>query len=95
MCPECHRMICEPGCPAYVGRSPSRGRAILFCEFCGFPIWKGDKYYSIGTKQFCRSCLEGASMDDLMVAFKLKSASDVLLALGAVSRVAFRQEEDE
>ena len=95
MCPECHRMICECFCPAYSGRSAEGGRAVLYCRLCEAPIWQGDKYYSIGVRQFCRDCLEEASMEDLLGAFKLQSPEEVLNVLGAVSRVAFGQEEEE
>ena len=95
MCPECHQMICPPGCPAYSGRSAERGKAIIFCEFCGFPIWSGDRYYSVGTRQFCRNCLEYASMDDLLAAFRASCPTEILQTLGAVSRIANRQEEEE
>ena len=95
MCPECHRIICEPWCPAYSGQSTERGRAILFCRLCEAPIWQGDKYYSVGVRQFCRSCLEEAGMDELLGIFRLHSPEEFLNILGAVSRVAFSQEEEE
>lgn len=94
MCPECHRFICIESCPSYSGHSPEKGNAVLSCTFCDFPIWKEDKFYSIGVRPFCRECLENASFDDLMLAFKFKTPQDLLCALGAVSRTAFHDSEE-
>ena len=89
MCPECHRFICEESCPAYVGRSPERGRPHLFCSHCHAAIAGGEAFYSVGPRPFCSECLEGADADELQRIFKLPSREALLSLLGAASRIAF------
>ena len=86
MCPECHRFVCEEGCPAYRGRSAERGRPLLFCSLCDTPIWRGDKFYSVGVRPYCRECLEDKFSDELVSLFGYGSREAILEALGAVSR---------
>ncbi len=88
MCPECHRFICEEGCPAYRGRSAERGRALLRCSLCSVPIWHGDRFYSIGVRPFCTECLEDMVCDELMSLFGYGRREALLASLGAVSRTA-------
>ena len=93
MCPECHRFLCEEGCPAFVGRARGRVGVRRLCTLCGEELEDGEKFYSIGTRPFCAACLEGADADDLQKFFHHKSREQLLSALGAVTRVAVREEE--
>ena len=86
MCPECHRFICEEGCPAYRGRSAERGRALCNCSLCDTPIARGESFYSVGARPVCRECLEDSDAGDLTRLFGFASREALLLALGASLR---------
>lgn len=89
MCPECHRLICEEGCPAYRGRNVERGRALLFCSLCEQPIWRDERFYSIGVRPFCKECLEETVCDEQLSLFGYQDRESLLERLGAVSRTAY------
>ncbi|MBO5306305.1 MAG: hypothetical protein J6B12_06030 [Clostridia bacterium] len=89
MCPECHRFICEESCPAYRGRNAERGKALLLCSLCSSPIWKDDRFYSIGVRPFCKECLEERVSDELVSLFGYESREALIEMLGGISRIAY------
>ena len=86
MCSECHRFICQEGCPGYRGHSAERGRALCSCHLCGAPIARGDRFYSVGARPICCECLEDLDLCELARVFGFATREDLLLALGACLR---------
>lgn len=92
MCPECHRIICEEGCPAYSGRSPEWGNILFTCRRCHTPVGEEEPFYSIGPRPYCRDCLTEVTLEELLPLFGIADREELLLMLGALPRHA-REEE--